>query len=356
MATTEIDSILKSQVDNNKSPSVQYVIFDTDRVIHKFEYGFAKIGDHIPTAYNTTYGGFSITKTVTALAILQLAEKGKLNIDDVASNYLYDFPYSSNITIRQVLSHTAGIPNPLPLRWVHLPEESESFDRNSFFKQIFIKNGKTKSNPNEKFAYSNIGYILLGQIIEEVSGLRYEDYIYKNILEPIDITKGELDFVINDTDLHATGYQKSFSLMNLILGFMMDKSKFMGGTEGKWKLFKDMYVNGAPHGGLIGTPIGFMKYIQELLKKENRLSLDNNMQMLFTENLTNSNKKTGMCLSWFKGKLNGHEYFTHAGGGGGYYCEIRIYPSTSIGSVIMFNRTGVKDERFLDKVDKFVIK
>ena len=77
--------------------------------------------------------------------------------------------------------------------------------------------------------------------------------------------------------------------------------------------------------------------------------------MLFKENHTSNNKATGMCLSWFSGQLNGETYFAHAGGGGGYYCEIRIYPDTGIGSVIMFNRTGMSDERFLDKTDKYFI-
>ena len=74
---------------------------------------------------------------------------------------------------------------------------------------------------------------------------------------------------------------------------------------------------------------------------------------MFTENHTTNNKQTEMCMSWFSGKLNGIKYFTHAGGGGGYYCEIRIYPDRGIGSVCFFNRTGMSDERFLDKVDKF---
>ena len=74
--------------------------------------------------------------------------------------------------------------------------------------------------------------------------------------------------------------------------------------------------------------------------------------MLFTENYNTGNKATGMCLSWFSGELNGNRYFSHAGGGGGYYCEIRLYPDPGIGSVLFFNRTGMRDERFLDKVDK----
>jgi len=351
----EIDNILTALVDKNNSPSVQYTIFYKDSVIQRFDYGFAKVESQIRTGNTTTYNGFSVTKTFTALAILQLAERGKLNIDHKAIQYLDTFPYSPDITIRQLLTHSSGIPNPLPLSWIHLPEETISFDRNSFFNKIFIENNKTKSNPNEKFTYSNLGYVLLGQIIEETSGSSYEDYIRENVLRAIDINKNELDFIVNDTNLHATGYQKRFSLMNFILGFMIDKSKFMDKTEGKWKSFKNNYINGASHGGLIGTSTGFMKYIQELLKPDCRLLSEDYKNMLFVENLTNSSKETGMCLSWFKGQLNDHEYYSHAGGGGGYYCEIRIYPSAGLGSVIMFNRSGMTDERFLDRLDKYYI-
>ncbi len=58
-----------------------------------------------------------------------------------------------------------------------------------------------------------------------------------------------------------------------------------------------------------------------------------------------------MTAGWFTGNLNEVKYFTHAGGGGGYYCEMRYYPAKKITSVIMFNRTGIRDERLLDKED-----
>lgn len=114
------------------------------------------------------------------------------------------------------------------------------------------------------------------------------------------------------------------------------------------------YVNGTPHGGLIGTGMGFVAYIQELLKPENRLLSTEFKNLMFTVNRTSDDKETNMCMSWFKGELKGHTYFAHAGGGF-YYCEIRIYPELGTGSVIMFNRSGMKDERILDKVDKYFI-
>ena len=138
---------------------------------------------------------------------------------------------------------------------------------------------------------------------------------------------------------YVKGYQKKISLMNLMLGFLMDKSKFIDKTEGKWVSFKEMYMNGPSHGGLKGNGMAFVKYLQELLKSDNCLISDQYKEELFTENVLNNGKPSGMCLSWFKNELNGHTYFAHAGGGGGFYCEIRIYPDLGKGSVVMFNRS-----------------
>jgi CubicO group peptidase (beta-lactamase class C family) len=193
-------------------------------------------------------------------------------------------------------------------------------------------------------------------VIEKISGISYEQYIHENVLKKLKLQPEDLGFTITSISQNARGYHKKLSFSNFVLGFFIDKTKYMGATEGKWKAFKDFYVNGPPYGGLIGTPLAFAKYVQELLKKDCNLLSNEYKRTLFTENFTNSGKATGMCLSWFKGELNGKQYFAHAGGGGGYYCEIRIYPEPGLGSVIMFNRTGMTDERFLDKVDQYFFK
>jgi CubicO group peptidase (beta-lactamase class C family) len=193
-------------------------------------------------------------------------------------------------------------------------------------------------------------------LIEVVSGKLYEDFISENIIKKLQLSSNELGFEIVNFDEHAKGYHKRLSFTNLVLGFIINKSKFMDKPEGKWKPFKDFYVNGAAYGGLIGKPAAFVTYIRELLRNHSLLISPEGKRFLFRENKSNNKKATGMCLSWFKGNLNGREYFTHAGGGGGFYCEIRIYPDAKLGSVIFFNRTGMTDERFLDKVDSVYLK
>jgi len=350
---TEIENFLNNRLNKNKSPSIQYSFFNQENIVYNFCGGYSDFLNKKKINDNTTYNAYSVTKTFTALAILQLAEDGKLKIDDTVIKYLPDFVYRSEITIRQLLSHSAGLPNPIPLAWIHLENEHSDFDRNAFFKKIFKKHNKKIAYPNDKFAYSNLGYVLLGQVIEKIAGLTYENYIQNNILQPLNLQSKDLGFEIYDDNLHAKGYQWKISVLNFMLGFFINKSKFMNPAEGSWKPFKNNYVNGAPYGGLIGNHSAFIKYIQELLNPNCKLLSEEYKKMLFVENLTNKNDHTGMCLSWFKGELNGQEYFTHAGGGGGYYCEIRIYPDLNLGSVIMFNRSGIRDERFLDKLDKY---
>src|SRR4030095_16030434 len=112
--------------------------------------------------------------TFTALTVLQLAERELIDIDKPIKNYLPSFPYSAEITTRQVLSHSAGIPNPIPLSWIHLASEHAGFDRNIFFESIIEKHKKSSYRVNEMFAYSNLGYVLLGRLIETVTELPYE--------------------------------------------------------------------------------------------------------------------------------------------------------------------------------------
>jgi len=348
---TDPENLLKSLVETNKTPAVHYILFNKDSFLTDIYYGYADVANSRKADASTTYHAYSVTKTFTALAIMQLAESKKLDIDHPVKTYLSGFPYNSVITIRQLLAHTAGIPNPIPLNWIHLADEHSDFDKNAFMNAIIGKHSKTKSAPNTKFSYSNLGYMILGSLIEEVSGLSYEQYVSQHIIEKAGINRSELGFEVSNFNNHAKGYQKKNGIVNLLLGFFIDKSKFMGPGEGNWKPFNNFYVNGAAYGGLVGSPYAFVTYLRQLLDPRSRLISEDYKQLLFTENHTIDNQPTGMCLSWFTGYLNGIQYFSHAGGGGGYYCELRIYPDKGMGSAIFFNRTGMTDERYLNKID-----
>lgn len=346
--------ILQKQLAAGKTPAVQYRFFNSDSVLFSFDSGLADVAGRVPVSEATTYNGFSVTKTFTALAALQLAERGRIDLNRPAVEYLPGFPYPPTITVRDLLSHSAGIPNPIPLSWIHLQDEHATFDSKHFFHKQFAKHHKIKADPNERFAYSNLGYVLLGQLIEEVTGVSYEQYVTQNILEPLGLSPEDLGFALNTAN-QAKGYHKRSSLSYWILGLFIDKSKYIADSEQQWKSFRQYYVNGAAYGGLIGTADAFARYVQALLDPSSGLISEEYKRLLFTENVLQGGKASGMCLSWFKGKLDGQVYYAHAGGGGGYYSEVRIYPELGRGSVIMFNRTGFSDERFLDQLDQHLL-
>ena len=302
-----------------------------------------------PVTSATRYHLFSVTKTFTALAVMQLVEQGKVSLDQPVVNYLPEFPYPPSITVEQLLSHTSGIPNPIPLKWIHLQGEHAQFQHDAFFPAIFREHPKLDFEPGAKFKYSNLGYVILGQLIERVSGMKFDEYISRNIIDPSGVARKDLDFTI-DTATHAVGYQKWLSFNNAIFGFLIDKQEYMGDKEGAWKPFKPFYNNGIAYGGLFGTGNALVKYAQALLQPNSVLLGDKYKSILLQEARING-KGTGMAHSWFTGTLKGQRYFAHAGGGGGYYVELRVYPDLGVGSVILFNRTGVSDERFLDKLD-----
>ncbi len=350
----KVEHILSNQIDNHKTPGLQYYYFNLEEILYSYCGGLADIANQKKVTERTTFNAYSVTKTFTALSVLQLVDKGLIELDKPVSLYLPDFPISTGITFRHLLTHTSGMANPMPLSWVHSPDEHDSFDYKEYFNAILQDRVKTKKDPNERFAYSNLGYVLLGMLIEKLSGQSYADYVNENILKKIDIEPDQLAFTIRDTNLHSKGHQKRISITNLILGILIDKTKYIDRTEGKWISVKNFYVNGISYGGLIGTGRGFVSYLQELLKPDGRLISNEGRKQLFAEHKTRNNKATGMCLSWFKGDLQGNTYFAHAGGGF-YYCEIRLYPELGTGSVIMFNRSGMRDARFLDNVDRYLI-
>lgn len=344
-----IKQLLQDQVNGGHTPSIQYMFFDTDSILFEYHAGQKNVAAQEPVSLSTRYHLFSVTKTFTALAVLQLAQEGKVDLNRPVINYLPEFKYDRRITVEQLLSHTSGMPNPLPLRWIHLEQEHAAFNRNEFFDGIFQKNPKTDFEPGVKFKYSNLGYVVLGQLVERLSGMSLEEYISVNIIDRSGIDRSELNFTL-DTSTHAVGYQRWLSFNNAIFGLLIDKPKFMGRKEGDWKPFVPFYNNGTAYGGLFGTGRSLVKYAQRLLDMNSALINDKYKDILFTEPVING-KPTGMAHSWFKGTLKGNRYFAHAGGGGGYYVELRVYPDLGVGSVVLFNRTGVSDQRFLDQAD-----
>lgn len=346
------DKVIKAlaQYTESQVPGLQYVVVDAHRTLFEFAGGWADIQNQKAMSLDTTLMAYSMTKTYTATAILQLAQRGRLKLDDVIDRYLPQHAYGGHqITIRQLLSHTAGVPNPIPLRWVHLAEENEGFDEDAALTVVVQENSNLSFVPGEKFSYSNIGYWLLGKIVEQASGQSYTNYVKTNILRPLAIAEQSMDFVIPTADRHANGYLAKYSMMNLVKGFFIDK-KFLGGYEGKWLRLKSHQLNGPAFGGLVGTARSFGRFLQDQLRSNSVLLNPETKKLMQTQQTTGAGK-IPMTLGWHIGQAHGLPYLFKEGGGGGFHSEMRLYPSRGIASVVMVNSTDFNTTGFLNRLD-----
>ena len=348
--STKLNALL-GQYLARTTPGLQYVVANSQGTIFEFAEGWADIQNQTRMSINTTLMAYSMTKTFTALAILQLAERRKLKLDDAIRIHLSNCPYSEKITIRQLISHTSGIPNPIPLKWVHLAETHETFNEWAVLAKVLQNNPRLSFKPGSKYAYSNIGYWLLGEIIEEVTKQPYVTYMSENIFAPLRLQKQEMGFVIPDVANCAKGYLRKYSVMNLLKGLITD-GNLWGDYEGKWLRVKNHYVNGPSFGGLIGKAQSFARFLQDQLRESSMLLNPESKELFYTEQKNNLGKGIGMTLGWHIGNFQGVKYFFKEGGGGGFHCEMRIYPTKRFASVIMVNSTEFNSNASLSNLDK----
>lgn len=205
---SEIKSFLDDLSMDDFSGTV--IVAQNDSIIETRAYGLANIEHNVKNRIDTKYNIASITKMFTAVATLQLYEQGKLDLKAPIGNYLPDYPNKivrDSITIHQLLTHTSGLNNFYVAdldKIVNL-----EYEKTSDFVPLFV-NDTLLSKPGTKYNYSGTGYVMLGLIIEEVSGKGYYDYIRNQILEPakmIATSEIEIDSIVKNK---ASGYTSQF--------------------------------------------------------------------------------------------------------------------------------------------------
>ena len=201
-----LDSWAAHQVARRRQPGLALGVVYKGELLWGAGYGVADIESGAPVTLDTRFRIASITKTFTATAILQLRDAGQLRLDDAASDYLdwFDLHYEDAppITIRNLLTHTSGLPrDSASAMWT----ECQAPDWQQFVADT-CQRQPTRA-PYEAFAYSNLGYSLLGGIIAAVSGQSWARYLQENILNPLGMSETR-PIPAADDPLLATGYTR----------------------------------------------------------------------------------------------------------------------------------------------------
>ncbi|HDR7711048.1 TPA: beta-lactamase family protein [Bacillus cereus] len=192
--TQRLDQYLK---DNAFNGSVLVTI--KDQVILRKAYGYANIQDNVLATPKTKYRIGSITKTVVAVAIMQLQEQGRLNIDENVNNYVSTFPVETQITLRHLLTHTSG-----------LPEQGQgNVEATSHLKLInWIGAQKLEFPPGTGWRYTDYNYMVLGYIVEKISKQPLAKYIKQHIFNPANMKESGIGEKMPEDIFLAEGYRR----------------------------------------------------------------------------------------------------------------------------------------------------
>lgn len=219
-----------------------------DSIFYARAFGYANFRSKDSLNLHHVFQLASVSKQFTAVAILQLYEKGRLKLSDTVQRFYPDFPYHG-ITIHQLLVHRSGLPNYLYF-FQHIPTTYDTIITNQqVVLEMINKKPEAYYRPNQRYHYSNTGYALLAAIVEKVTGMRFNQYLADNIFKPL---KMEHTFTFLDKDAHqqnmATGYlkyqkQSEDNYLDYVLG---DKGIYTNVLDlFKWDqgLYKNIIIN-----------------------------------------------------------------------------------------------------------------
>lgn len=130
---------LKDLVESSDTPGLQYLRVGPEGVRFQYEGGSADLAARTPVQQSSLFSAYSLTKTFTAAAVLRLIDQRKLGLEDPLLKYVPESPYGPNVRIRHLLAQTSGIPNPIPLKWVHLARDHAHFDEQAELRSILKK-------------------------------------------------------------------------------------------------------------------------------------------------------------------------------------------------------------------------
>ena len=179
----ELDSVLQKYYNQKEFAGVIAGISIDGKITHLGQAGFAYLEDSTQFSLDMHTRIASIVKPMTAIAIMQLVEQKKIHLDDPVAKHIPEFSKGnkSKITVRQLLSHTAGVPG------YKNDKEQEDLKHFKNLEKAFsaIKKRELSFDPGSQYSYTSYGYLVLGILIERISGKSYENYMMENIWSPL---------------------------------------------------------------------------------------------------------------------------------------------------------------------------
>lgn len=297
-------------------PGAAVLVKKNGRILLRKGYGLADMELGVPIAPDMVFRLGSITKQFTAVGILKLAEQGKLSLDDDVTAFLPGYPTGGKaVTLKRLLTHTSGLVSYTDLpEWLPLRRKDMSLEE---LVDLF-KDKPAEFSPGERWQYCNSGYVLLGAVIEKVSGMTYAEFVRKEIFEPLEMRHSDYDSPTRIIPRRIGGYQKGNE------GY--ENAPYLSPTQ--------PYAAGA----LLSSVDDMTVWIESLLA--GRLIKRETLEKAFTPGILNNGRTTGYGYGWFISTYHGRRIIEHGGGINGFITAMLFAPEDGVSVILLTNAIG----------------
>lgn len=327
----DVDALIKSNIPNNEGPGLVVLIAKKGKTIYKEAFGKANLELNVPMSTNHVFQIGSMTKQFTAISILLLEEQGKLKLNDLVENYIPNYPNGNKITIHHLLSHTAGLPDFTKFKGLR---EFAQTDHDASEVVEFFKSDTLEFSPGSKFSYSNTNYVLLGYIIEITSGMKYKEYIDKNIFQKIGMKSSLYSndrIIVNN---RAYGYHKK-------------ENGYVNKTIISYSV---PYASGA-----LMSSVDDLLIWQNALRDQRLLKSENSIKAFSKYTLSNGDSYT-YGYGWHIKEIKGYPSREHGGSVFGYKSMGVYLPQQDIYVVGLSNCDCISPTQLIKDITEIVLK
>ncbi len=338
----DLDRIIIEYINGEFVPGLSVGVVYNDEVIYTKGFGVKNVDTKEPIDENSLFHMASVSKTFVATGIMQLVQQGKIHLDKYVIEYLPYFKLKDDrykkITIRQLLTHISGMPDEDDYEWDKPRYNEDALER--YVKSISGR--ELMWEPGEKFAYSNIAYEILGNVIEKVSGMSFEKYMKENILNVVQMKESNFFKPLVSKELLTSPH-------------VLDIKNGYGATVSE--VFPYNRAHG-PSSTLCSNVVEMCNYAIANMKvgkfKENKILEAHSYLELWRKHASTGwgGYTSEIGLAWFLGEYKGNKVRSHSGMDTGFRSNLIILPERGIAVVIMINSdyigTKVLSESILD--------
>jgi CubicO group peptidase (beta-lactamase class C family) len=328
-------------VSSGKVPGLAFAVASPMGLEYAGAAGFADLAARRPATVADQYLWFSMTKIATATAAVKLHADGLLDLDAPIGTYLPGYrphPRYGHPTMRQLLTHSAGLGNPLPVRWVRPEHEQADTD---WLSRIVKKHGTPRRPVGTLAVYSNIGYLLAGEVMRAATGRPVEQCVRGLVLDPLGMTATGYSYDAGTP--RAVGYVRMAPVLRPVLVRVLPDG-VVGPRIGPYTSLQPFLVNGPAYGGLVGTAADASRLAAAhaaAATDPHPVLEQGDIEEMRT--ISAPGKRFDHGIGWFRRPADATRrpaFAEHYGTGGGFRNAMRIYPDDRIAMVAMANTSA----------------